>query len=70
MVKQVETLPGDTVGRVLFRHFGRDDDSLEEAFWLLNPKLASRGSTYPAGLIVSLPDVPEPKTERVVTPWD
>ncbi|WP_373418038.1 tail protein X [Vibrio parahaemolyticus] len=36
----------------------------------MNPKLASRGSTYPAGLIVSLPDVPEPKTERVVTPWD
>lgn len=70
MARNVETLPGDTAGRILFRYDYRDDDSLEEAFWAINPKLASRGSTYPAGIVVALPDVPESKTERVVTPWD
>jgi phage tail protein X len=70
MTKIVETRVGDTVGRLLYRYFGTDDDALEAMFWALNPKLALREPKYPAGVVVVLPDKPKPNTERVVTVWD
>lgn len=70
MANEVETLPGDTAGKLMFRYFGRDDDELEEAFWRVNPKLLLRQAPYPAGIVVKLPDVPPVQVKKVVTAWD
>lgn len=68
--KVVLTMPGDSVGRLLYRYFKRDDDKLEAAFFELNPKLANVGVTFNAGIEVRLPVLPEVQVERVVTAWD
>lgn len=70
MAKEVETLPGDTPGKLMFRYFGRDDDELEEAFWAVNSKLLLRTTPYPAGIMVKLPNVPQVQVKKVVTAWD
>lgn len=65
---QVRTIQGDTVDALCWRHLGRTD-AVVEATLELNPGLADRGPFLPAGVPVTLADVP-PATRPVVNLWD
>jgi phage tail protein X len=69
-VKQVKSRAGDTVGLLLFKHLGRDDDVAEQAVFDVNPGLASYGPVLPAGVDVIIPDIAQPEVTRVQRSWD
>lgn len=65
---QVRTMQGDTLDALCWRHLGRTE-AVVEATLERNPGLATRGPILPAGLEVTLADVP-PATAPVVNLWD
>uniref|UniRef100_A0A6M3KNH7 Putative tail protein n=1 Tax=viral metagenome TaxID=1070528 RepID=A0A6M3KNH7_9ZZZZ len=69
MIK-VRTAAGDTVGLLLFRHLGRDDDEVINACYNLNPGLAGHGASLPAGVEVLIPDPPAVALQKVQRAWD
>lgn len=62
---------GDTVDLICWRVFGRTDRITEQVF-TLNPGLAARGPTLPAGTPVTLPDLAKaaPAIRETVKLWD
>ncbi|KAE9624724.1 phage tail protein [Parasedimentitalea maritima] len=72
MQRVTRTIAGDSVNRLLWRELQRDDDSAEEALWVLNPDLAAYGPLLPSGLRVVLPDLEQRRSQarQVVTAWD
>lgn len=70
-MRNVRSIAGDTVARLLYRELGRCDDAAEEALWLINDGLASYGPVLPAGVLVMLPELEEQATAAApVSPWD
>jgi len=69
-VKLVRTRAGDTVGLLLYKQLGRDDDEAEQALFDINPGLAKHGAVLPAGLEVKIPELAPPPVRKVVRSWD
>lgn len=69
-MKSVKTRAGDTVGLLLFKHLGRDDDEAEQVLFDINPGLAKHGPVLPAGIDVIIPDLAPPPVRKVVRAWD
>lgn len=67
---QVRSIAGDTVGTILYRHLGRDDDEIERAFFEINPGVAALGPVLSSGVVVTLPELPAPPVKKVVSVWD
>jgi phage tail protein X len=67
---QVRSIAGDTVGTLLFRHLGRDDDEAEAAFYAVNTGVAKYGPVLPSGVVVNIPDIAPPPLQTVVSVWD
>ncbi|MFQ2620519.1 tail protein X [Aeromonas caviae] len=62
---RVRTTDGDTVGLLTWRLLGRDDDTIEEQVYQLNPHLHDYGLVLPAGVVITLPEVqPSAPKER------
>lgn len=62
------TLDGDVLDWICWRYYGRQGGAVE-AVLAANVGLAERGPIYPAGVLVTLPDLAEP----VIQPtrlWD
>lgn len=55
---RVRTIDGDTLGLITWRLLGRDDDAIEEAAYRLNPHLHNYGLVLPAGVVITLPELP------------
>lgn len=55
---RVRTIDGDTLGLITWRLLGRDDDAIEEAVYRLNPHLHNYGLVLPAGVVITLPELP------------
>lgn len=67
---KVRSIAGDTVGMILFRYLGRDDDEIERAFFENNSGVAAYGPTLPAGVVVIIPEPPAVPVKKVVNVWD
>ena len=67
---QVRSIAGDTVGTLLYRYLGRDDDEAERAFFAVNTGVAKHGPVLPSGVVVTIPDLPDPPIKKVVSVWD
>lgn len=61
---------GETVDRLVWRIFGRQDGRLVELTLDLNTGLASAGPILPDGLRVLLPDEPAVPERAMVRLWD
>lgn len=59
----------DAVDEICWRYYGRPQQTVEAVF-LANPDLADLAPILPEGLVISLPDLPEPSTSEVVRIWD
>ena len=61
---------GDTIDRICWLHYGQQAGAVETVLDA-NPGLADVGPTLPAGLVIELPDLPEPNREiETVRLWD
>jgi phage tail protein X len=62
------TKDGDTVDAIAWLHYGREAAAVDilEA----NPRLADHGPILPAGVQVTLPDLPAPVEPAAVRLWD
>lgn len=60
---------GDVIDRVVWRHYGRQNDRLVERVVDANPGLADFGPSLPEGIRVALPEFPEPGSTASVRLW-
>lgn len=70
MAFEYTTRQGDTVDYIAWRHYGRQDNQVVEGLLEANQGLADRGPSLPAGITITLPDMPEPEQENGVRLWD
>lgn len=70
MAFNYRTKTGDTVDQIVWQFYGRQDRRLVENTLEANPGLAEQGAELPAGLLVALPDQPEPEQDEGVRLWD
>ena len=66
---QYLTRDGDMVDRICWKFYGRQGGAVE-AVLEANPHLADRGPKLPAGIVIDLPDLPEPTTEAAGGLWN
>ncbi|EIA1766280.1 hypothetical protein ACJZRZ_003186 [Vibrio parahaemolyticus] len=72
-MKLVRTKDGDTLGLILYRELARDDDEIFELAYAQNIHLYAflkHASTFPAGVLIALPDLPDKSEPQAVNVWD
>lgn len=60
---------GDTVDRIVWQHYGRQNDLIVEAVLAENPGLADYGPTLPSGVQVALPEIEQDQSTESVRLW-
>ncbi|BBD08441.1 tail protein X [Desulfovibrio ferrophilus] len=60
---------GDMIDDICHRHYGRTDGTVE-AVLKANQGLADLGPVLEAGVIINLPDLPDPEPEKGTSLWD
>lgn len=60
---------GDSVDRIVWKHYGREGAGLVELVLEANPGIADLGPVLPMGTRVVLPLVPDRKLVEVVRLW-
>ena len=63
----VLSVTGDSLSHVLYRHFGRENDTLEAELVRLNPSLPLHGPVLPGGVVLQLPPLDFDVVKAVVT---
>ncbi len=67
---QYRTRDGDMLDWICWRHYGRQAGAVE-AVLEVNPGLSDAGPILPAGLVIALPELPQPgQTVDTVRLWD
>lgn len=64
------TRDGDTVDLIANKVYGRTTGQIVEIILDANPGLSARGPILDAGVIIALPDIPEPEQSQGVRLWD
>lgn len=67
MSREIVTKDGDMLDALCWRHYGRED--VVPAVLEANPALAARPPMLPAGLRVTLPDLPDPAEKKEIRLW-
>ncbi|SOZ37705.1 tail protein X [Cupriavidus neocaledonicus] len=70
MATEYLTRDGDTPDQIAWNYYGTRDGLVVERLLDANPGLADRGPLLPAGVTITLPDLPTPATEQGVRLWD
>jgi phage tail protein X len=60
---------GDVLDRVVWQHYGRQDNGIVEAVLNANPGLADLGPILPSGQRIKLPEFPEPESTGSIRLW-
>ena len=66
---EFKTRDGDTIDWICWQHYGKSSGAVE-AVYETNPGLAKRGPVFPAGVIITLPELPAESTAEVIRLWD
>lgn len=66
---QYLTRDGDTLDRICWKFYDRQSTAVE-AVLEANPHLADYGPTLPAGVVIELPELPEPTEEASGGLWN
>lgn len=64
------TSDGDVVDEIAWKFYGTRDGRTVERLLEANPGLAARGAELPAGVSITMPDMPTPATKPGVRLWD
>lgn len=70
MAQSYKTREGDLVDGIAWRYYGTRGGQVTEKLLDANPGLADHGPELPAGLVLTLPDMPTPATTKAVRLWD
>lgn len=70
MNQTLRTAHGDTIDGLLWRHLGRNDETITDAFWRLNSHAAALGPIFPAGVSLQLPALPATADISRLRAWD
>jgi len=62
------TKDGDTLDAICWKYYGAQGGAVEIVLEA-NPRLADMGPELPSGVIITLPDMPEPQIKEGVTLW-
>lgn len=68
MKTTVQSLQGDTVASLCYRHYGKTQGIVEQVLDA-NPTLATLGITLPTGTVVTMPSPKAAPTKTTVTLW-
>lgn len=68
MATTYTTRDGDVLDAICWRYYG--DTELVVTVLESNPGLCEQGQTYPAGIVIILPDRPAPAVQQSVSLWD
>lgn len=60
---------GDTLDRIVWKHYGRQSGGLVEQVLAANRGVAALGPTLPLGTKVVLPPAEEPRAQEAVRLW-
>lgn len=60
---------GELLDRIVWRHYGRQNDRLVARVLDANPRLADHGPKLPAGVRILLPDFPAPVPVEAARLW-
>lgn len=60
---------GDTVDRIVWLHYGRQNDRIVETVLEANPRLADYGPELPDGIRIALPEIPDEQDTASVRLW-
>ncbi len=63
------TQENDRLDQIAWRHYGSVTGKVEKIL-LANPGLADHGDILPSGLILVLPDLPQPDNNTGLRLWD
>lgn len=66
---QYLTREGDMLDRICWKFYGRQSTAVE-AVLEANPHLADHGPALPAGIVIELPELPEPTEEASGGLWN
>jgi phage tail protein X len=70
MAQQYRTSEGDTVDLIAWKYYGTQSGQVVEKLLAANAGLADRGPVLPAGLVITLPDMPTAGQSKGVKLWD
>lgn len=62
------TKQGDVLDAVVFKYYAGQTGALEQVL-IANRGLAASGAVLPAGIAVTLPDLPKPKSKESIRLW-
>lgn len=60
---------GETVDRIVWQHYGRQNERVVETVLEVNPGLAGYGPTLPAGVRIELPEIAREQSTESVRLW-
>lgn len=63
------TKQGDTVDRIVWQYYGRQDNGIVERVLDANPGIADRGPLLPEGLRIKLPEIQTDQSTDSVRLW-
>lgn len=69
-MNQYITKDGDTADYIAWKYYGNQNAGTVEALLAANHGLADRGPVLTAGIIINLPEITQPVTERGIKLWD
>lgn len=70
MAQQYRTSEGDTVELIAWKFYRTQAGQVVEQLLAANPRLADRGPVLPAGLVVTLPELPTVGQSKGVKLWE
>lgn len=68
MSETYRTKQGDVVDALVYKYYQGQEGTLEQVL-NANPGLAAKGEVLPAGVVITLPVIPKPKSKESVTLW-
>ena len=63
------TSENDMLDWIAWKHYGKQSGAVE-AMLEANPGIADYGDKLPAGLVIILPEIQLPKTDKIIKLWD
>jgi phage tail protein X len=63
-----QTKDGETLDLICWRHYGRTAGVVEKVL-TVNRHLSEYGAVFPAGILINLPTIEEPKNKQKIKLW-
>jgi phage tail protein X len=71
MTTSYRTIQNDRLDRICRSNYGSERGGTVESVLAVNPGLALKGPLYEMGLVILLPDLPEPQLRTIgISLWD